>query len=121
MSNLAIQLKRIREFRGLTLREVEKRTGISNAYLSQLERDEASNPAPRKLAELAECYEVPYESLMEAAGYIDRSMFASGPDRVSQTAFQSALLNADLNSDEEQMVADFISNVLRKARGDSAR
>jgi HTH-type transcriptional regulator, competence development regulator len=54
---------------GLTLRAVEKETGISNAYLSQLEHGKIQTPAPQNLHKLALLYRVPYEILMELAGY----------------------------------------------------
>ena len=53
----------------LTLRAVEAKTGISNAYLSQLEHGKIKTPAPQNLYKLAELYRVPYELLMELAGY----------------------------------------------------
>ena len=54
---------------GLTLRAVEEETGISNAYLSQLEHGKIKTPAPQNLYKLSEIYRVPYELLMELAGY----------------------------------------------------
>ena len=39
-------LKMARELRKLSLREVEEATGISNAYLSQLENDKIKKPSP---------------------------------------------------------------------------
>ena len=53
----------------MTLRAVEGVTGISNAYLSQLEHGRIKTPAPQNLFKLAELYRVPYELLMELAGY----------------------------------------------------
>ena len=53
----------------MTLRAVEEETGISNAYLSQLEHDKIKTPAPQNLYKLAELYKVPYELLMELADY----------------------------------------------------
>ena len=53
----------------MTLRAVEEETGISNAYLSQLEHGKIKTPAPQNLHKLAELYQVPYELLMELAGY----------------------------------------------------
>jgi transcriptional regulator with XRE-family HTH domain len=50
-------LRNIRQTRKHTLREVEDGTEVSNAYLSQL----------------AEFYKVPYEVLMQKAGYIKAS------------------------------------------------
>jgi len=107
MSNkLADELRRIRGIRNKSLRQVEKETGISNAYLSQMERGEAANPSPSKLHALAQCYEVPYESLMAAAGYMGEQPPGSSKQTVSAT--QVALMSADLDEDEEKMVAEYI-------------
>ena len=58
-----------RKQRHLTLRNVEGKTEISNAYLSQLENEKITKPSPIILNRLAECYKVPYERLMQLAGY----------------------------------------------------
>jgi transcriptional regulator with XRE-family HTH domain len=42
---------------------------VSNAYLSQLEHGKIKRPSPNVLHSLAEVYAVPYEALMEKAGY----------------------------------------------------
>ena len=66
---LATFVSQARSSAGLTLRAVEKETGISNAYLSQLEHGKILTPAPQNLHKLASLYRVPYEILMELAGY----------------------------------------------------
>src|SRR5438105_2503011 len=65
-------LASIRLVRRLTLREVEEATGgkVSNAYLSQLENSKISRPSPHVLHALARVLSVPYETLMEKAGYL---------------------------------------------------
>jgi transcriptional regulator with XRE-family HTH domain len=62
----------LRTAKGLSLREVEEATGeaVSNAYLSQLENGRIKKPSPNVLHSLAEVYAVPYEALMEKAGYL---------------------------------------------------
>src|SRR5438552_3114700 len=72
VSRLGEELSRLRQIKGrsISLREVERQTGISNEYLSQLERGLATKPAPDLLQKLAKFYEVPYESLLVAAGYL---------------------------------------------------
>ena len=62
----------LRTAKGLSLREVEEATGnaVSNAYLSQLENGKIQKPSPNVLHRLAEVYSVPYETLMERAGYL---------------------------------------------------
>ena len=97
-----------------SLRAVEVATGISNAYLSQLERGEAAKPSPDKLHALAKFYEVPYTDLMRAAGYLQTTASAlemapastsavPRPERLS--ALQAALKSAPLTPEEEDAVA----------------
>src|SRR6266516_1748952 len=69
-TGLGLELRRIRKHRGLTLRQVESKTGISNAYLSQLETGRAGNSSPPMLQKLADIYDVEYEALIRAAGYL---------------------------------------------------
>ncbi|MGP8174513.1 MAG: TIR domain-containing protein [Terracidiphilus sp.] len=69
LESLGDVLRKTRTDAGLTLRAVEAETSVSNAYLSQLETGKAENPSPAVLRKLAELYEVPYETLMRAAGY----------------------------------------------------
>jgi HTH-type transcriptional regulator, competence development regulator len=66
---LGSYLKDLREHQDLSLRGVEDATGISNAYLSQLEGDKIRRPSPVWLHKLSELYGVAYERLMELAGY----------------------------------------------------
>lgn len=68
-SSLGQCLKDLRESKMLTLREVEKKTGVSNPYLSQLESGKIRKPSPLILDKMARFYDVPYSLLMEKAGY----------------------------------------------------
>jgi transcriptional regulator with XRE-family HTH domain len=69
---LGVVLSDLRKAKGFSLREVEEATGnaVSNAYLSQLENGKIKKPSPNVLHSLAEVYVVPYETLMEKAGYL---------------------------------------------------
>jgi transcriptional regulator with XRE-family HTH domain len=58
-----------RRAKGLSLREVEGKTGISNAYLSQLETGKIREPSPVTLHKLAETYSTSYANLLHVAGY----------------------------------------------------
>jgi transcriptional regulator with XRE-family HTH domain len=70
---LGEELRQVRVLHRLTLRQVEEVTGVSNAYLSQLETGKIAQPSPNYLYKLAEVYRLPYDLLMEKAGYIARS------------------------------------------------
>jgi len=54
---------------GLTLRDVEAKVEISNAYLSQLEGGKIKQPSPQILHRLCEHYAMPYAVALELAGY----------------------------------------------------
>src|SRR5689334_9420554 len=69
MNNYGEYIKALREAKGLTLRDVERQTDVSNAYLSQLESSKIKQPSPTTLYKLAEIYGVGYEVLMEKVGY----------------------------------------------------
>lgn len=69
MDNYGGYFKALRESKQLTLREVERATEVSNAYLSQLESGKIKQPSPLTLHKLATFYGVDYEFLMEKVGY----------------------------------------------------
>ncbi len=106
--SLAKILTDIRKLRGHSLRTVEEATGISNAYLSQLERGDAQKPSPDKLQALAKFYDVPYEDLMRAAGYLKRSENPGSNGKENTSAVQAALMSADFTPDEEAQIVKFI-------------
>jgi len=60
--NSDIRFRHLRQQRGLTLREVETKIGISNAYLSQLETGKIKSPSFQTVIKLLELYGVPLVS-----------------------------------------------------------
>jgi transcriptional regulator with XRE-family HTH domain len=97
------ELRRLRINKGVSLREVERETGVSNAYLSQLENGKSEQPSPRVLHKLADFYQIPYNRLMEIAGYLQP---ANGAQRVE--SLQAALMSGDLTDEEEKSVVNFV-------------
>ena len=81
--------------------------------LSQLENGKAENPSPHWLHKLAEFYDVPYESLMEAAGYL-RTNKKKTPKSVS--AIGAALMSAEFTEEEEKEVINFIGYLRSRPR-----
>ena len=69
MKTLADILRELRASRGLSLRELHRKTGISNAYLSQMEKGKVQEPSHIFLHKLAEFYGVDYAYLMRSIGY----------------------------------------------------
>jgi len=112
---LGPELRRIRKARGATLRGVEDATGISNAYLSQLENGKIAKPSPNFLYKLAGFYDVPYEDLMRAAGYVGEDRTGDEEKRGRLSAVALATLR-DLEPDEEAELMRF-AEYLRSRRG----
>ena len=100
-------LSDLRKAKGLSLREVEQATGcaVSNAYLSQLENGKVKKPSPNVLHSLAEVYVVPYEALMEKAGYLLPSDNA-GPGRRRRLAVFAI---DDLTAEEEEELLKYLA------------
>ena len=63
-------LKLLREKQRMSLRDVERRARVSNAYLGQIEQSKRPPPHPNILKKLAPIYDVPMYELMRAAGYL---------------------------------------------------
>jgi HTH-type transcriptional regulator, competence development regulator len=105
-------LRTARGLRKLSLRQVEEATGISNAYLSQLENDKIKKPSPHFLHKLAALYDIGYDLLMETAGYIRRKDTSAG-DTVAGAAFRSL---GELSPEEEEQLADYLAYLRSKQR-----
>jgi len=105
---LGTYLKNSRLKFNLKLRQVEFRTGISNAYISQLENNKISNPSPSVLYKLADCYKLSYTYLMRLAGY---PITESPKDNIEKIA-PAYRLNADFNNltkEEEDKLIEYLS------------
>lgn len=68
-SELGPFIKTAREQRAMTIRQAEKLSGISNAYLNQIENGKVKNPSPGILNKLSQLYQIPYEMLLIKSRY----------------------------------------------------
>jgi transcriptional regulator with XRE-family HTH domain len=62
-------LRELRKSKKLTIRQLEKSSGVSNSYLSQLENGLRDIPSPHVIEKLSEGLDASYEQLMLVAGY----------------------------------------------------
>jgi transcriptional regulator with XRE-family HTH domain len=99
-------LRKAREMTKLSLREVEEVTGISNAYLSQLENDKIKKPSPHFLHKLAQIYGIGYELLMESVGYVQKRKHGDGPQTLAGAALFS---QKQLTPEEEEKLAEYLA------------
>lgn len=101
-------LREARSRAGLSLRDVERRVGISNGYLSLIESGRVRQPSPRYLHALADLYGVSYSLLMELAGHV-------APNAAPSNASAGADDFADLSEAELEHVRSF-ARFLRSSR-----
>jgi HTH-type transcriptional regulator, competence development regulator len=111
---LGVVLADLRRAKGLSLREVQDATGnaVSNAYLSQLENHKIRKPSPNVLHELANVYGVPYETLMEKAGYLlpESSLQDGQRRRLAVFAID------DLTAEEEEELLKYLAFLRFRSR-----
>ncbi len=83
----------LKRLRGETsLRGVQRLTGISNAYLSQIEKGDR-HPGPKLLRRLAVLYGVNIQELLRKAGYLDKDEKEAEVDEATEVerAYQYVL------------------------------
>ena len=115
VSKLGSFLASARQHRKLTLRAVETATGISNAYLSQLETCKIRSPSPVMLRKLSDLYGIPYTTILELAGY---PVPESGKLDSSLTDIAARL--GPVTSEEADELADYL-NYLRSKQNKRKR
>ena len=108
-------LRRARLHRHLSLREVERRIGRSNAYLSQVERGLIKQPDPIVLLELAELYGLNFQTLAAWAHWVPTDPDSSDAHSRNSTAVLVRQM-MELNAEERATVLRFVDSILRKRR-----
>jgi transcriptional regulator with XRE-family HTH domain len=105
---LGSALKKMREDMGLSLRAVEDSTGVSNAYLSQLENDKAKNPSANYLNKLAELYRMDFKNLLSLAGIVENE--TSSKKSFGEYVFN----NQNLTEEEEEELIQYLHFIRRR-------
>ena len=99
----------------LSLREVERRTGRSNAYLSQVERGLIKQPDPIVLLELSELYGLNFQTLATWALWL-----TDDPNPTNARARDSTAVLVrqimELDASERATVLRYVEAILRERR-----
>ncbi|HEX5619040.1 MAG TPA: helix-turn-helix transcriptional regulator [Solirubrobacteraceae bacterium] len=109
LGSLGTVLRDARVARGMSLRDVERASGIANAHLSQLETGRIRKPDMGVLWELAGVYEIDFEQLVQAAGHA----VGGGSLTMAMRALD------DLTDDERRQAVAFMAE-LKRRRGENA-
>ena len=108
-------LRRARLHHRLSLREVERRIGRSNAYLSQIERGLIRQPDPIVLWELAELYGLNFKTLATWAEWVPNDPSAADARRHTSTAVLVRQV-LQLTADERITILRVVNSILRERR-----
>lgn len=100
-------IQKARIDKNLSLRAVERKTGISNAYLSQLESNKIKQPSPNILHKLSNLYEVSYSHLLSLVGY-------PVPENPKNLNVHSRLGN--ITTEEEDALLEYLEFLRSKKR-----
>ena len=111
MKSLGSTLKELREIHRFTLRQVEEATGISNAYLSQLENDKIAKPSANVLYKLSNIQNVELDTLLAAAGIIEKK--SSSNKLLNAVALSS---DSSLTKEEEEALLDYLRFIRQKQK-----
>lgn len=88
-------LRRARQYRRWSLREVERRIGRPNAYLSQIERGVIRQPDPAVIWELAQLYDLDFTLLAQWLGLTEAQDDAAVSDVTKKLISLILNLSAD--------------------------
>lgn len=105
---LGTYLRACREKSTLSLRDVEKAIGISNAYLSQLESGRIKQPSPTILHQLSQLFSISYAEVMQLAGY-------PVPDNARLPEYRLDAFGP-LSQEEQEALEDYLLFIRSKKR-----
>lgn len=124
-------LKQLREHKGLTINQLASLAGISGAQISRIENGLRGVPKPATLRKIAEAAEVPYEELMEHAGYLSEELLNNTEDKIPEWAtgkdkrdFRKMLEDdgelmfdgIPLNKEDKQRIKDVLTGLFWEAK-----
>jgi transcriptional regulator with XRE-family HTH domain len=112
--SLGSVLRDARQGLGLSLREVERRTGIANAHLSQVETGTIARPEPALLWDLSVLYDLDFATLVELAGH----GHGRGADARGQRMTVALRALGEMTADEQSAVLRFMDELKRRRAAD---
>jgi transcriptional regulator with XRE-family HTH domain len=101
MSELGAYIKEKRDLRDLSIRRLAEAASISHTEIKRIEDGVRRQPSPQVLRSIATALSVPYEEIMEAAGYLD--------NQENTLVAAQATSTDDLTEDELAKVNEYIA------------
>lgn len=119
------KLRDLRKLKGFTLRELADRSGVSAAYISQLENGNRGIPSPEVLMKLSEGLNTSYSELMDIAGYLESApsteKFQSNPVNLRRFLRENELMfdGLLLTDEDKEWVERMLTVLFWKQRQES--
>ncbi|MNB86514.1 HTH-type transcriptional repressor RghR [compost metagenome] len=126
--DFGVYLKKLREAHGLTLNQFASRTGISGSQISRMENGIRGVPKPATLRKIADALGMPYEQLMEQAGYLSGTTemdsvpeWATGKDKrdfkkMLEDDGELMFDGIPLNEEDKQRIKDVLTGLFWEAK-----
>lgn len=73
-NEFGLYIRKLRNEKEMTIRQLELYSGVSNSYLSQLENGKRGIPSPDIIKKISNGLKVDYNDLMIKAGYMDKEL-----------------------------------------------
>jgi HTH-type transcriptional regulator, competence development regulator len=109
---LGEELKYRRESQNLSLRTVEEKVGISNAYLSQIENDKIKKPSANTLHKLSEVYNLDFNYLLSKAGILENQL-----EKENKSFGHFVFSKDNLTPEEEEELMQYLKFIRMKNSG----
>ncbi|MEZ2661504.1 helix-turn-helix domain-containing protein [Aneurinibacillus aneurinilyticus] len=116
MTNFGQFLRNLRNKKDMTVNQLAMYSGVSAAAISRIENGKRGVPKPETIRKIAVALKVPYEELMEAAGYL--------PEENQSSSQKQSLLNDpelniafydgydELSPEEQEAVKEIVKNTI---------
>lgn len=112
MSDLGLYIREQRTSKKMSIRKLAEEAGISHTEIKRIEDGLRRQTSPQVLRSISGALNVPYEELMEVAGYIDNNTHSTGGIVVP-----AGIMGADdLTEDELTEVNQFIEFLKNKRK-----
>ncbi|WP_078392057.1 helix-turn-helix domain-containing protein [Shouchella patagoniensis] len=108
-NSFGVFIKNIRTDKGITLKKLEEKSGVSIAQISRLENGTRKSPRAETVKALADALEISHKSAMAAAGYVVDEEVKENEEK-TLTNEQRFLKDIELDISDEELLDKYPIN-----------
>ncbi|EOU1805661.1 helix-turn-helix transcriptional regulator [Clostridium perfringens] len=114
--NIGKNIRRIRKSKGLTIRDLSKKSEVSQGYISDLENERETLPSLDVLGKLANALEVPITKLLEVEIYDELPLTNNYRDALigltNYINYVTRKNNCELNDIDSEEIVELIESIV---------